>query len=55
VLDPEADPGREPDDVEIDKGHGAGEAGDLVRDPVLQALAALLGVLEQGRIGGHGK
>jgi hypothetical protein len=54
VLDAEQDPGGEPDDVEIHEQHGAGEAGDLVGDPVLQALAALVGVLEQRGIDGHG-
>jgi hypothetical protein len=52
VLDPEEDPGGEPDDVQVDERHRAGEAGDLVGDPVLQALAALLGMLQQRRVDG---
>ena len=55
VLDAEDDPGREPDDVEVDEQHRAGEAGDLVGDAVLQALAALFGVLQQRRVDGDGK
>jgi hypothetical protein len=55
VLDAQDDPGGEPDDVEVDELHRPGEPGDLVGDPVLQALAALLGVLEQRRIDGDGE
>ena len=47
MLDPQADPGGEPDDVEIDEQHRPGEAGDLVGDAVLQALPAFLSMLEQ--------
>jgi hypothetical protein len=55
VLDAQEDPGSEPDDVEVDEQHRAGEAGDLVGDAVLQALAPLVGVPEQRRIHGQGK
>src|SRR4029453_7298509 len=55
VLDAQDDPGGEPDDVEVDELHRPGEADDLVGDAVLQALASLVGVLEQRRVDGHGK
>jgi hypothetical protein len=54
-LDPEADPGGKPDDVDIDEPHRAGESRDLVCDPVLHALPALLGVLQQRRVGCPGQ
>jgi hypothetical protein len=41
--------------VEVDELYRAGEAGDLVGDAVLQALAAFLGVLQQRRVDRHGK
>jgi hypothetical protein len=43
-LDAEADPGAEPDHVQVDERHRAREAGDGVSDPVLNVLGALLGV-----------
>src|SRR3954447_2746326 len=49
LLDAEADPAREPDDVEVDERHRAGERRDLVGDPVLDVLGALFGVLQQRR------
>jgi hypothetical protein len=47
LLHPEADPRGEPDDVDVDEPHRSGERGDLVRDPVLDALRSLLGVLHE--------
>ena len=55
VLDPEADPRGEPEHVEVDEPHRAGEPGDRVGDAVLEALPPLVGVLEQRRIDWHGK
>jgi hypothetical protein len=55
VLDPEADQRGEPDDVDVDELDRTGEAGDLVGDPVLQALPALLGVPQQRRVDWHGE
>src|SRR5207248_7289472 len=46
-LNAEPDPAAEPNDVDVDEPHRAGEGRDLVRDPVLDALGALLGVLEE--------
>jgi hypothetical protein len=37
--------------VDVDELHRAGESRDLDGDPVLQALAALLGVPRQRRLG----
>ena len=54
-LDSEADPGGKPDDVDIDEPHRAGESRDLVCDPVLRALPALFGVLQQRRVGCPGQ
>src|SRR3954451_7705151 len=50
LLDAEADPAAEPDDVNVDERHRAGEGGDLVRDPVLRRFGALLGLLDKRRI-----
>jgi hypothetical protein len=36
--------------VEVDEPHRLGKAGDLVGEAVLQALAALFGVLQQRRV-----
>jgi hypothetical protein len=54
-LDREAGPGGKPDDVDIDEPHRAGESRDLACDPVLHALPALLGVLQQRRVGCRGQ
>jgi hypothetical protein len=45
VLDPEPDPAAEPDDVDVDERHRAGERRDLVRDAVLDLARALLRVM----------
>src|SRR4051794_9442281 len=50
ALDAEADPAREPDDVEVDEPHRAGKGRDAVGDSVLQALRPLLRVLHERRI-----
>ena len=50
MLDSEPYPAPEPDDVDVDEGHRAGEYGDLVRDPVLGALGAHSGVFRQRRV-----
>jgi hypothetical protein len=47
ALDAKDDPDREPDDVEADERHRAGEPGDGVRDAVLQSCRPGLGVLGQ--------
>jgi hypothetical protein len=50
VLDAEADPAAEPDDVQIDKRHRAGEARDRVGDPLAERIGVLLGLLDQRRV-----
>src|SRR6266511_1356288 len=55
VLDSEADPGGEPEHVDVHELHRPGEPGDLVGDAVLDVLRSLLGLLEQRRIDWHGK
>jgi hypothetical protein len=50
VLDAEHDPAAEPQDVEVDEGHRPGKGGDLVRDPVLNALRPSYGVLDKDRV-----
>ena len=52
LLDAEADPAGEPDDVDVDEQHRAAEVGDRVGDPVLRRLGSLTLVLEQRRIDG---
>ena len=47
LLDAEDDPHREPDDVDVDEEHRAGELRDLVGDAVLHALRALFGEFHQ--------
>src|SRR4029077_353867 len=47
LLDAEPDPAAEPDDVDVDEPHRAGECRYLIRDPVLHALRSLLGVLAE--------
>src|SRR4051812_28791084 len=50
LLDPETDPAAEPDDVQVNERHRAGEGGDAVGDPVLDVLRALLRVLQRRRV-----
>jgi hypothetical protein len=50
LLGTEPDPKAEPEDVEVDEPHRAGERRDLVGDPVLDALRSLFGVFAQRRV-----
>ena len=50
VLDAESDPAAEPGDVDVDEPHRAGERGDAVGDPVLDALRPLLGMPGERRV-----
>jgi hypothetical protein len=50
LLDAEADPAGEPDDVDVHERHRAGEGGDPVCDPVLHTLCTLASVLEKRRV-----
>jgi hypothetical protein len=54
-LDAEADPAAEPDDVDVDERHRAGECRDPVGHTVLRLLGALLRVLQERRIDGGRK
>jgi hypothetical protein len=55
TLDPEDDPDREPDDVEIYERHRAGEPSDHVGNPILDARGTRLGVFGQSRVERHGQ
>jgi hypothetical protein len=50
LLDAEADPAAEPDDVDVYERHRAGEGRDPVCDPVLHTLGTLASVLEECRV-----
>jgi hypothetical protein len=50
VLDLEKDPRGEPDDVDVDEHHRAGESRDRVGDAVLGILRPVLRVLDQSRM-----
>src|SRR5262245_60136143 len=50
VLYAEPDPEAEPEDVDVDEEHRAGELRDLVRDSVLNALRSLFRVFEENRV-----
>jgi hypothetical protein len=45
LLDAEHNPAAEPEDVDVDEGHRAGEGRDPIGDPVLHILGALASVL----------
>jgi hypothetical protein len=50
ALDAEDDSHREPNDVEVDERHRAGEPGDDIGNPLLDACCARFGVLGERRV-----
>jgi hypothetical protein len=50
LLNAEADPAAEPDDVDIHERHRPSERSDPVCDPILHTLGTLASVLEKRRV-----